>query len=84
MPERFAPTRPNYLCFVSTPTIDIEPERKSPVRILQHTGLLYLLNTLDADVFGVGSVYISEKSKAISVHKVRHALALTIFIPTPF
>ena len=25
VPERFAPTRPNYLCFVSTPTIDIEP-----------------------------------------------------------
>ena len=25
VPERFTPTRPNYLCFVSTPTIDIEP-----------------------------------------------------------
>ena len=25
VPERFALTRPNYLCFVSTPTIDIEP-----------------------------------------------------------
>ena len=24
VPERFSPTRPNYLCFVSTPTIDIE------------------------------------------------------------
>ena len=43
-----------------------------------------LFNTLDADVLGVGSVYISVKSKAISVHKFRHALALTIFIPTPF
>ena len=48
------------------------------------TSLLYLFNTLDADVLGVGSVYISAKSKAISVHKFRHALALTIFIPTPF
>ena len=48
------------------------------------TSLLYLFNTLDADVLGVGSVYISVKSKAISVHKFRHALALTIFIPTLF
>ena len=48
------------------------------------TSLPYLFNTLDADVLGVGSVYISMKSKAISVHKFRHALALTIFIPTPF
>ena len=25
MPERFSPAQPNYLRFVSTPTIDIEP-----------------------------------------------------------
>ena len=25
MPERFSPAHPNYLRFVSTPTIDIEP-----------------------------------------------------------
>ena len=24
--ERFTPTRPNFLCFFSTPTIDIEPK----------------------------------------------------------
>ena len=27
MPERFSPAQPNYLRFVSTPTIDIEPEK---------------------------------------------------------
>ena len=54
------------------------------VRDQKKTSLLYLFNTLDADVLGVGSVYISVKSKAISVHKLLHALALTIFIPTPF
>ena len=54
------------------------------VRDQKKTSLPFLFNTLDADVLGVGSVYISVKSKAISVHKVRHALALTIFIPTPF
>lgn len=26
MPERFSPAQPNYLRFVSTPTIDIEPQ----------------------------------------------------------
>ena len=26
MPERFSPAQPNYLRFVSTPTIDIEPK----------------------------------------------------------
>ena len=26
MPERSSPAQPNYLRFVSTPTIDIEPE----------------------------------------------------------
>ena len=52
--------------------------------ISNHAGPVYLFNTLDADVLRVGSVYISAKSKAISVRKFRHALALTIFIPTPF
>lgn len=27
MPERFSPAQPNYLRFVSTPTIDIEPKK---------------------------------------------------------
>ena len=27
MPERFSPAQPNYLRFVSTPTIDIEPQK---------------------------------------------------------
>ena len=27
MPERFSPAQPNYLRFVSTPTIDIEPNK---------------------------------------------------------
>ena len=33
MPERFSPAQPNYLRFVSTPTIDIEPKkfRRAPV-----------------------------------------------------
>lgn len=29
MPERFSPAQPNYLRFVSTPTIDIEPRKRS-------------------------------------------------------
>ena len=30
MPERFSPAQPNYLRFVSTPTIDIEPNNNKP------------------------------------------------------
>ena len=31
MPERFSPAQPNYLRFVSTPTIDIEPKFHAPL-----------------------------------------------------
>ena len=52
MPERFSPAQPNYLRFVSTPTIDIEPKKSSVTAAVT----IFLITKIALDCLNLAAV----------------------------
>ena len=49
MPERFSPAQPNYLRFVSTPTIDIESKKISQLLLISFSHLWHIFHFVNED-----------------------------------